>query len=109
MNRRHFLSTMGGLPLIGSLNGVAWAATEPTANVALATPYNKLLILIELKGANDGLNTVIPFANPLYAESLHDGQFLVLPNWHQRLHGGMQPRLRVQLQNLVAGDCQPGP
>ena len=59
MNRRHFLSTMGGLPLIGSLNGVAWAATEPTANVALATPYNKLLILIELKGANDGLNTVI--------------------------------------------------
>ena len=45
MNRRHFLSTMGGLPLIGSLNGVAWAATEPTANVALATPYNKLLIL----------------------------------------------------------------
>ena len=68
MNRRHFLSTLGGLPLIGSLNGVAWAASEPAANVGHATPYNKLLILIELKGANDGLNTVIPFANPLYAE-----------------------------------------
>ena len=65
MNRRHFLrlGLLGaGMPLAGRINGVSWAAT-PTASDALvnaASPYRNLLILIELKGANDGLNTVIP-------------------------------------------------
>ena len=88
MNRRNFLSTIGTLPLMGSLNGVAWAATEPIANVAVATPYNKLLILIELKGANDGLNTVIPFANPLYAE--------------------LRPRLAIARDQVLQLDAQTG-
>ena len=88
MNRRNFLSTIGSLPLIGSLNGVAWAAAEPIANVAVATPYNKLLILIELKGANDGLNTVIPFANPLYAE--------------------LRPRLAIARDQVLQLDAQTG-
>jgi len=69
MNRRHFLQTLGAaasVPLAGTFNGVSWAAPAPAAANA-ATPYNNLLILIELKGANDGLNTVIPFANPAYA------------------------------------------
>ena len=67
MNRRKFLSTAGSLPLIGSLNGVAWAAM-PVVKAAISTPYSKLLVLIELKGANDGLNTVIPFTDPRYTE-----------------------------------------
>ena len=53
MNRRNFLNTIGSLPLIGSLNGVAWAANEPATNVAAATPYNNLLILIELKSLRE--------------------------------------------------------
>lgn len=63
MNRRHFLQSLAavGVPLAGTINGVAWAAP------VLATPYGNLLILIELKGANDGLNTVIPYADPAYA------------------------------------------
>ena len=72
MNRRKFLGSVGSLPLIGTLNGVAWAASAPSnaasTNVAGHKPYNNLLVLIELKGANDGLNTVIPFANPRYTE-----------------------------------------
>ena len=68
MNRRNFLSTIGSLPLVGSLYAVASSAVSPMPATAVATPYNNLLVLIELKGANDGLNTVIPFANPRYAE-----------------------------------------
>lgn len=59
MKRRDFLKTIGLFPLLGS-PVMAWAATNPR--------YQNLLILIELKGGNDGLNTVIPFADPLYAQ-----------------------------------------
>jgi len=99
MNRRNFLNTIGSLPLIGSLNGVAWAANEPATNVAAATPYNNLLILIELKGANDGLNTIIPFANPLYAEirprlAIARDQVLQL-DAQTGLHPAMQPLMPI--------------
>ena len=68
MNRRKFLSAAGSLPLSGSIGGVAWAAVDPMpAHMAGSTQYGNLLVLIELKGANDGLNTVIPYANPQYA------------------------------------------
>lgn len=59
MQRRDFLKTLGGLTLYG-LPSFAGAAAEPR--------YRNLLILIELKGGNDGLNTLIPFADPLYAQ-----------------------------------------
>ena len=80
LDRRAFLKTAGAggvalsLPMFGQTNGVSWAQTPvaaaPPARAGAAkfvTPYNNLLILIELKGANDGLNTVVPFGDPLYA------------------------------------------
>ena len=70
MKRRNFLTALGSLPLFGTLEGVAWAADSSTPSIATAggtNPYSNLLVLIELKGANDGINTVIPYANPLYA------------------------------------------
>jgi uncharacterized protein (DUF1501 family) len=92
MNRRKFLSAVGSLPLIGTMNGVAWAAAPTTA---ASTPYNNLLVLIELKGANDGLNTVIPFANPLYAQlrprlAIARDQVLQLSE-QEGLHPALQP------------------
>ena len=33
-----------------------------------SAPSRKLLVLVELKGGNDGLNTVVPYADPLYAK-----------------------------------------
>lgn len=75
MNRRDFLksgalaSAATALPFFGETDGVAWAqASAPTKLAPEKTPYNNLLILIELKGANDGLNTVVPYSDPLYAK-----------------------------------------
>ena len=57
MRRRQFLKGLGAAaPLL------AWPAAGAFAQAA---PGN-LLILVELKGANDGLNTVVPFADPAY-------------------------------------------
>lgn len=71
MNRRNFLSSSmlaAAVPLVGKFNGVAWAAPATAAVADANSPYRNLLLLIELKGANDGLNTVVPYTDPLYAQ-----------------------------------------
>jgi len=56
MHRRHFLKLAGAAPLV---------MLAPSS--ALGAPGgNKVLVLVELKGGNDGLNTVVPFADPTY-------------------------------------------
>ena len=58
MKRREFLNCLGGAGLL---------ALAPNLAVAAATtPYRRLLILVELKGGNDGLNTVVPYTDPDY-------------------------------------------
>ncbi len=57
MNRREFLKASFGGGVLAWLPRQVWAAAD----------YRKLLILVELKGGNDGLNTVIPYADPQYA------------------------------------------
>jgi uncharacterized protein (DUF1501 family) len=55
--RRAFLALAAALPFAG-VAGLARAAASET---------RKLLVLVELKGGNDGLNTVVPYSNPEYA------------------------------------------
>ena len=62
MNRRNFLTT------VGAGAGVMALPSFPAfANSAPSSGYKRLLILVELKGANDGLNTFIPYADDAYA------------------------------------------
>ncbi|GLS93743.1 DUF1501 domain-containing protein [Piscinibacter gummiphilus] len=53
LHRRHLLSlaACAGLP--------GWARA--------ASVVDRVLVLVELKGGNDGLNTVVPYADPAYA------------------------------------------
>lgn len=61
-NRRRFLAALGGgvtsLPLV-TLPGFARAVGD-------APRTGNILVLIELSGGNDGLNTVIPITDPAY-------------------------------------------
>ena len=56
LDRRHFLSFMSATTLFSFLPSIIFSESSKT----------KYLILIELRGANDGLNTIIPFADHRY-------------------------------------------
>ena len=64
--RRDFLKLMGagavatGLPgpLLSQLSPLAFASDNPLSN--------KILVVLELSGGNDGLNTLVPFGDDAY-------------------------------------------
>ncbi len=58
MKRREFLQSLAGITLLGVLPSMGMARTVPA--------WRRSLILIELQGGNDGLNTVIPYRDPGY-------------------------------------------
>lgn len=58
MNRREFLAAAGAATV-----SMVWGAQPARATM---TGYGNVLVLVELQGGNDGLNTVIPFADPAY-------------------------------------------
>jgi len=77
--RRRFLRTLAGMPLarlaagagatsIGAAALDVLAASPARDSLAPAdpAPYRRLLVLVELKGGNDGLNTLVPYADPAY-------------------------------------------
>lgn len=67
MNRRAFL-LHSGAALGASLALPAWAdgfQRNPNAD----TTRGRVLVLLELRGGNDGLNTVIPFRDPAYRQA----------------------------------------
>jgi len=54
-----------GLPLILSRTSVALAA-QALQGTSVEKHPNRILVVVELSGGNDGLNTVVPFGDPAY-------------------------------------------
>lgn len=85
--------------------GLGFAGLAPNL-LAAEAPGRRLLVLIELKGGNDGLNTVIPYADPRYYAArpkiaIAREQVLQL-DAHAGLHPALAPLLPLwQAQKLA--------
>jgi uncharacterized protein (DUF1501 family) len=96
MDRRRFLKAIGAGCCVALAPEVTLAAT-------FAPGYDNLLVLVELKGGNDGLNTVVPYSAREYASlrgplaiardrvlklderaGLHPAMQALMPLWQQR-------------------------
>ncbi|MHB8645930.1 MAG: DUF1501 domain-containing protein [Thermomicrobiales bacterium] len=66
--------TATGIPLFRGFSGALDAAPATTPNLVTMTnsvppdPTARTLVVLQLGGGNDGLNTVIPYKDPLYAQ-----------------------------------------
>ena len=109
MDRRNFLSAIGAATISAWMPGAAFAQ-RPGAS------YNRLLVLVELKGGNDGLNTVVPYTDPAYAQlrprlAVARDQVLQLDQ-QAGLHPSLEPLMaswKNQELAVVQGVGYPGP
>src|ERR1044072_8017756 len=70
--RRQFLrATLGSTALVSlGLDVPTFVARSASAATRLSSGGSgKVLVVLQLSGGNDGLNTVIPFADPEYAKN----------------------------------------
>ena len=102
MKRRDFLQTLGGTTL---------AAMAHPGALAGSPVRSRLLVLVELKGGNDGLNTVVPYTDPTYYRlrpTLAIGRDAVLPlDSRLGLHPSLAPLMplwRARRDGDSAGD-----
>lgn len=67
MNRREFFQYASLTPLLGSIPSVFADDSSKVSQISrkLARP-DRIVLMVELKGGNDGLNTLVPFENGLY-------------------------------------------
>ena len=108
MDRREFLSAIGGTAALAWMPQAAFAGA--------AGHYSNLLVLVELKGGNDGLNTVVPYADTEYYNlrpriAIARDQVLQLDG-RSGLHPALQPLLALWQDRelaVVQGVGYPGP
>ncbi len=114
-NRRQFLThTLKGSSLV-ALNSVVPQFVSRTAQAA-APGKDTILVVLEMTGGNDGLNTVIPYADDLYQKArptLRQTKDVVIRlDDHVGLHFGMQgfrPLLEKGQLAVVQGVGYPNP
>lgn len=64
--RRQFMQSTAGLSFVSLAGGMPRLLAQAAEATAAADRNNHVLVVVELAGGNDGLNTFIPFEDPLY-------------------------------------------
>jgi uncharacterized protein (DUF1501 family) len=83
-----------GFGLLGGLGAVPPVLAQASRSVA-ANPNGKILVVFEWFGGNDGLNTIVPYGDPLYYKhrptiGIKEGELLKIDaqfGWHKSLRG----------------------
>ncbi|RDU99151.1 DUF1501 domain-containing protein [Trinickia dinghuensis] len=110
MQRRRFLSSMtaaaGAALCLPTQAAFAEAASMLGPAPAHPVSYRNLLILVELKGGNDGLNTVIPYADPNYRVLRKrigiDREHMIALDERTALHPALEPLLPLWHEGHLA-------
>ncbi len=124
MERREFLKhsvkaglVLSALPALGRFPARALAYTPAVDHLRRLTGQSdRVLVLIQLQGGNDGLNTLVPVENPLYYAArptiaIPKAQTLPLTDtlgWHPALAGFRELYERGELA-IVQGVIYPNP
>lgn len=93
-NRREFLKQFGAAGVISlSAGSPRFLARAAEASAATSTADQRILVLIQMAGGNDGLNTLVPHADDAYYKArpgigIPKGQLLRIND-----HFGLHPRL----------------
>ena len=104
MKRRQLFQIAGrGAAALFGLHAPGWAQAIDNRAAGAA---DRILVLVELKGGNDGLNTVVPYADPLYAQlrptiAIPAGEVLRLDE-RSGLHPVLKPLLPLWERNELA-------
>lgn len=69
LSRRKFLSTLAGGSAVLSLSGRVPHFLAQAAAAEIAGSGDTILVVLQLTGGNDGLNTVVPFAHDAYQKA----------------------------------------
>lgn len=113
MNRRHFLQRTAGLVALGAAPP-AFLTRAVAADKA--SPDQRILVIVQLAGGNDGVNTVVPYADDAYhaaRPSLAIGKGTVLKvNDHIGLHpqlAGLKELYDEGAMSIIQGVGYPHP
>ncbi|MBM4436466.1 MAG: DUF1501 domain-containing protein [Actinobacteria bacterium] len=67
MQRRAFMQLSGGLMVMGASAPLFVSKTAHALQAATGTGVGgRILVIVQLAGGNDGLNTVVPYEDPMY-------------------------------------------
>ena len=119
LTRRRFLIASAGVGAAGLLSGtvaVSWPELMRAAHDRPLAPGSGILVIVTLYGGNDGINTVVPYADNAYHDARPELAYAPTDVLHLDTQLGLNPALRGMAQlwsdkqlAIVRGVSYPNP
>lgn len=92
--RRFLVAGAGGAALLGGISACSWSDVKREAQRRQLTEGTGILVMITLYGGNDGLSTVIPYADNAYYDQRPELAYAPEEVVHLDGHLGLNPGLK---------------